>query len=71
MRLAAAASVSRGGGEKPARSQPAPTTALRMGCAMTRCDSALVMRATQVREASRTLDPDSGKFLQKDLLPRE
>ena len=62
MRLAAAASVSRGGGEKPAGSQPVPTTALRTGCAMTPCDSALVMRATQVRGAFRTLDPYSGKF---------
>ena len=79
MRLVAAASVSRGGGEKPARSHPVPTTALRTGCAMTPCDSALVMRATQVRAAFmratqvrvafKTLDPYSRKFLRKDLLP--
>lgn len=60
MRPAAAASVSRDGWGKPAKSQPAPTTALRMGYAMTPHNSALVRRATQVRGNSldKVLDPE-------------
>ena len=53
MSPAAAASVSRDGRGKPAKSQPVPTTALRMGYAMTSYDSALVWRATQVRGTRR------------------